>query len=496
MIPVLYSQEIRELDRITIRAQGIASDELMMRAADNLCQAILSDHPKAEDYTLLCGPGNNGGDGLYLACLLKNRYKKVKVFLQGEHFSSDNLLMQQRCTVSGIRIQPLHQYIPENDTAGIIIDALFGSGLNKPLSAFLTDLAGSITATGKKVLAMDVPSGMPAEPLEQGVYPVLKAHTTYSIQYPKLSFFSPEYQPFTGNIRLVNIGLEKPTGLPVHAWLLEEADVVGIFRPRKKQSHKGVFGHGLLLAGSISMPGAMLLSAEAALRSGLGLLTVVSSSENRDLLVSSLPEAMFKDEIRAEELPDSGCKAMAIGPGLGKSDQLKQRLVGLINRGKDIPVVLDADALNSLSYSDLKSISSPIILTPHPLEFDRLFGKSHSWMERLQKALEFCRGENHLIVLKGAVTALVYNSVVYLCDFGNAGLAKGGSGDVLCGILLSQLAQGYSIFESAVMAVYLQGRSASLLIRENHSMESMLPGDLVKEFGNVYRHLNDEKSTT
>ena len=486
---IFTTSQIRQLDQLTIEREPISSIALMERAADRILQQFKKDWNFGRDIVIFAGPGNNGGDGLALGrMLLQIGYEVQVILIHGGKISPDCKQNKDR----------LEQYFPDFFTEQInifsppeitkktiIVDALFGSGLSKPLENTYAAVVDWINRSGNTVVAIDIPSGLCGEQCAADADPVVKANLTYTLQFPKTAFFFAENEKYTGKWKVIDIQLHPGAvaKTETNIYLTEKADIRTMLKPRERFSHKGTFGHTLIWAGKKGMAGAVVLSAKAALRSGAGLVSVHSVEDNRIILQSTVPEAIF-----VSELPDlTNYNSIAIGPGLGTDFQTTEMLFEMLKTMYK-PCVLDADALNIISRHKnfLEFVPENSILTPHPKEFDRLFGASTHSQERMEKAITAAREHGLVIVLKGANTFISTPAgKLYINFTGNPGMAVGGMGDALTGIIAGMLAQGYSPVESSISGVYLHGLAGDLAL-SSQSEESLLPSDLIQNLGNAF----------
>jgi len=473
---------IKQLDAYTIEHEPIASIDLMERAAQAIANELISQWPDKDDirFVIFAGPGNNGGDALAVARLLaSNGYQpEVYLFNTTGKLSPDCEANRDRLTsIAGVDFhEVITQFTPPQLTEDdVIIDGLFGSGLNKPLSGGFASLVKFINAAGATVVSIDIPSGLMGEDnSSHNMEAVVKADYTLSLQFPKLAFLFAENEPYVGAWKVLDIGLSKEAIRQTHT-PYEMGDVSKMryqLKIRSRFSHKGDFGRALLVAGQQGMAGASILASRSCLRSGVGLLTVHVPLCNNTIVQTSVPEAMTSldaNECYFTETPDlAPYQAIGIGPGLGKADATRQALYHLLSHSS-VPMVLDADALNLIgeSHSYLRRLPKGSIITPHPGEMDRLVGKCADSYERLSRAINLAQTCGVYVVLKGAYTAVI--SPEGNCWFnvtGNPGMATGGCGDVLTGIILSLLAQGYDADTAAKMGVYVHGLAGDLAARE------------------------------
>ncbi len=501
---IFTSAEIREIDAATIRLEPVTPAGLMERAATTLFQRVKDIVAPERKINFFVGPGNNGGDGLVLARLMHEDGYLVKVFVveTGSARSSEFHLNADRLERSGVipvLITDSKQF-PAISREEVIIDAIFGTGLRKAPAGIAAEVIRKINETSAFILSVDVPSGLFCE--ENNISDtgsVVMATRTVTFQFPKLSFMFAGNGKYTGTWEVIDIGLHPGTISAMHTpyhYILRES-VRPLLKTRSKFDHKGTFGHALLIAGSYGKAGAAILSAGAALRTGSGLVTVHTPSSSVLAMQAALPEAMVSPDPGSSNvttLPDLALyDAIGAGPGLGTDPDTASVLRSLLERAT-VPVVLDADALNILSqHTEWFELLSPrTILTPHPGEFRRLTGTESSDFDLLQEQLAFAAKHRCVVVLKGAHTSVALpDGTVYFNSTGNPGMATGGSGDVLTGMITSLLAQGYEPAEAAITGVYLHGLSGDIALRI-HSEESVIAGDILMNIGRAFRetHFN------
>jgi NAD(P)H-hydrate epimerase len=379
----------------------------------------------------------------------------------------------------------------------IVIDAIFGSGLKRPADGLAAGVIRQINQIDCTVIAVDIPSGLFGEDNSRNTPDnIIKADITLSFQFPKLSFLFVDNYPFVGEWHLLPIGLHpnaiRDTETPFH--FTEEKDIAPLLKRRAKFDHKGMFGHGLLIAGSQSKTGAALLAAKAALRSGIGLITCHVPWGSGSVIQSSLPEAMIqpdKNQTVISQIENLlSFSAVGIGPGLGTGEETINAFHDLLKTCEK-PMVMDADAINILGLNkDWISLIRPgTILTPHPKEFERIAGKTADGYSRLLKQISFSIEHKCIIVLKGAYTSIsMPDGRVIFNSTGNPGMATAGSGDVLTGIILSLLAQGYSQENASVVAVYIHGLAGDIAA-EKSSFESVIASDIIENTGNAFKRI-------
>lgn len=502
---ILSAQQIRAWDEFTMQQEPIRSIDLMERAATSCVGWLETNGYLYRSFSIYCGKGNNGGDGLAIARMLSARDCPVTVhILEFGHKGTDdfqvNLARLHQTPVNFRFIQDETNFhpLPSDD---IVIDALFGSGLNRALEGVTELLVKHINEAGNEVIAIDIPSGLFVDDSSKGNTAIHAGHTL-SFQCYKPAFLVPENEVCTGVVHILDIGLH-PGYLAEVSTVMELLDpdmIKAVYRPRSPFANKGNFGHALLMAGSYGKMGAAVLAARSCLRSGVGLLTCHVPVCGYEILQAVVPEAMVlvdNDQKNHTTLPDGGpdYRAIGIGPGIGTDPRTAALVKTTMERYRN-PMVIDADALNILAKDPnlLSGLPPYSILTPHPKEFERLFGESVNDFERIQRALDKAKQYQCIIVLKGHYTFIAMpGGKGYFNSTGNAGMAKGGSGDTLTGILTALLAQGYSPGEAAILGVYLHGWAGDLAAAE-HSQESMLPSDLTDKLGKAFLLLSDKGS--
>lgn len=465
---VFAAAEIQKLDALTIAEENIDSAALMERAALVFSNWLQKKFPASTQFYFFCGTGNNGGDGLCAARHLFLKGYAVTIYLIGdsEKASKDHLINLNRAVKFNLLLKKYpHDAFPQISKTDIIVDAIFGSGLNRPPEGHFKELIQKINNSDCTKISIDVPSGFFCD--EPTLSTCIKADHTFSFEFPKQGFFFPENNVYTGEWHIASIGLSNKgmAEITEAAQYIRSEDIQRILRPRQKFGHKGSYGHSLIFAGSPGMEGAAALSAKACLVTGSGLVTICSSTQQ-----SFYPELMY---LHDEDL--HGTKtlekytASGAGPGLGTDESTVQKLKHFITELRN-PLVLDADALNIISQHPalLDQLHPLSILTPHPKEFERLFGKTENSFDQLRKQKLMSAQYNCIIILKRAFTCITTpNGDCYFNSTGNPGMATGGSGDVLAGMVTAFIAQKYTPLESALAAVYLHGLAGDLALHNN-----------------------------
>ncbi|WP_290791029.1 NAD(P)H-hydrate dehydratase [Flavihumibacter sp. UBA7668] len=497
---VLSAEQIRAWDRYTIDNLPIPSIDLMERAAAACVKWLeINNLIAQEQFYIFCGKGNNGGDGLAIARLLQKFNRPVDVFiLETGHLGSPDFQQNlHRLHTLPVTIHFIQESSPFPDIPEevLIIDALLGTGLNRPASGRVAELIMYINRFPNAVISIDLPSGLFTDQTTIP-NPCIKAGLTLSFQCYKTALLMAENSPYYGVPIILDIGLD-PRFLKsiTPPYELSDKELVhAILQPRPAHAHKGNFGHALLLAGSYGKMGAAVLAAKACLRSGAGLLTTLVPHEESIALPIAIPETMsahYQDQEPGEVLADTErFKTIGIGPGLGQDTRAKNWLHYLIQKFRK-PMVLDADALNILSVIPglLEEIPAFSILTPHPKEFDRLAPGASNDFERMNAASRLAIQYQVIIVLKGHHSFIAMpGGRAWFNTTGNAAMAKGGSGDVLTGILTGLLARGYSPEQAVLLGVYLHGTAGEIASRQ-WGMESVLATDLIDSIGAAFLEL-------
>jgi NAD(P)H-hydrate epimerase len=477
-----------------------------MERAGTTCAEYLLRHLPMTDYDkimVFCGPGNNGGDGLVIARLLAQQGLFVETVLCNENGKTsnefaENLEHLNRLPLTNLSIVEYAPALFQPNPQVLVIDALFGIGLSKPLKGYYADIVEQVNQLPVTKAAIDVPSGLFIDSHTPATYKVLRANLTLTFQFQKLAYVMPENADRVGKVEILDIGLRMPEEqLEQMIPCVEMSLAKQIRRPVALFAHKGTFGHGLLIAGSRKMPGAAVLASNAALRVGAGKLTTHLPAAVASSLPFTIPEAMLSvdandDFFTGIDLENySSVNAIAIGPGLGRNPKTEAALGTLLDEIQ-MPVVLDADALNILADNKtwLAYLPSGSILTPHVREFERLAGKAKDDFDRLEKLRTFAKHYGVVVILKGRYSAVAMpDGNLFFNTTGNPGMATGGSGDVLTGILLGLLTRGYLSEEAALFGVFLHGLAGDLAVEGSESLESLLASDICKNIGKAYRKM-------
>lgn len=496
---IFSAAQIKNWDTFTIANEPITSIDLMERAAAKCCDWLLQHDYFQKRFHVFCGKGNNGGDGLAIArMLIKNKYPVTVYILEtgkkGAPDFQENLARLHQCSTDIHFIQS-PDFFPHIKKQDIIIDALFGTGLNKPLEGISSQLVNHINNSHAEIIAIDLPSGLFADSSSKGNM-VINASITLSFQQYKLAFLLPENEKYCGQVYLLNIGLQKSFEDMENSnfELNEEAFIKQLYKPRHAFAHKGNFGHAALLCGSYGMMGAAVLSAGACLRAGVGKLTSYIPECGYSIVQTAVPEAMCKvngDQYIVNAEGVDKFNAVGIGPGIGLHPTHAALLSSIFSKVQK-PMLIDADALTILAQDKnlLAQVPALSILTPHPKEFENLFGKAENDFARLQLAIEKSKAYNIYIILKGHYSFIsTPQGKGYFNNTGNAGMATAGSGDVLSGIVTALLAQEYTPLQACLLGTWLHGKAGDFAAAKL-SQEAMLAGDITSSLGDAFRSLS------
>ena len=496
---ILSNQQMRMADLFTMESRKISSTELMEHAANMCFEWIIQQTHSDAHYVVLCGPGNNGGDGWVIARLLLNAGRKVQVFaMDVSELSHDNALNKERFLAVGGEFSILRENSAgQMHNATVIIDALFGSGLNRPVDKELGQLFRSINHLNAIRISIDAPSGFFTDVPMPEKAEAIHAHHTLCFHSPSLQYLFPESQRYFGQWHVLNIGLLEPQTAEFaddsfsnfHYTVLPDLND-DLLKPNHF-AHKGNNGHALIIGGSHGKTGAVVMATKACIRSGVGLCSSYIPAESYSILQSSVPEAMVFTSEEMEHLSGSfnpePFGAIGFGPGTGMHDDTVRIFKNLLQNTSD-SLVIDADGLNILAENKtwLSFIPNNSILTPHPGELDRLTQKANSGFERLENARGLSRKSGAIVVLKGAFTAICSPSgEVHFNSTGNAGMAKGGSGDILTGLLTGLLARGIPAFHAARIAVFIHGIAGDIA-SQKRGVIAMHAGDILDSLSDAW----------
>ena len=509
---ILNASQIKAVDKATIENRKITSLDLMEKAASKCFEWFENqdDIDETNDIHIFCGMGNNGGDGLALARMLILEFYAVNVYIV--HFSdkmSDDFISNYN-RAEEFEIHPISIHseddFPEIKETDFVVDAIFGSGLSKAPDGFTKKLIQFINQSKAKVIAIDIPSGMFVDKRISDVDSVVKSTITLSFQQPKLSFLLPENEEFIPQFELLDIGLDQDfiESLETDTYFTVREDILKFYKKRKKFSHKGTYGHALIMGGSFGKMGSVSLASRAALKIGSGLVTAYIPKCGYQILQTAVPEAMV--EVDAEnELEFFNYKSqtdvIGLGIGMGTHEKTAEGLYVFL-KTNTLPKVIDADALNLIAQNKdvLNFLDENCVLTPHPKELERLMGSWQNDFEKLDKIKAFTKQFPVVLVVKGAHTIVAQKGNLHFNSTGSPALAKAGSGDVLTGIITGLIAQKYTPLEAAIMGAYLHGLSADVFTSIN-APETFMAGDIINFLPgafnallNPYIHKNDSES--
>jgi len=501
MIKIPNIVQIREADQYTIKHEPVSSIDLMERASKSCFDWINAKfQDNKQNFVVFAGSGNNGGDGLAIARMLIEKGYPVNVFFVklSDSISPDCETNLSRLK-NQINVQTINSIdnLPSFAVDSIIIDSLLGSGISREPDGLVLKVIEAINAAKNKVISIDLPSGLFADHSSVNhKSKIVKADITLTIGAPKLALFMPESNEFCGDWFFIPIGLHNDylEQLSTNNFFVEFSDFKNILPQRKKFSHKGTYGHALIMAGSKGKTGAAVLATQSCLRSGCGLTTIHCPASSLNIIQTAAPEAMVsvdKNENCISEIPDlNQFSAIAFGPGCSQNKATASALKFLIQETK-VPLVIDADGLNILSGNKtwLAFLPKNTILTPHPKEFSRLFGETKNDFDRLDLAIKSAKKYGCIIILKGAYTSIItpQGHVFFNCS-GNPGMATGGSGDVLTGLIVGLLSQGIEQLHAALLAVFLHGLSGDIAASEL-TQEAMKAGDLADYLPNAWSQI-------
>jgi len=500
---IFSSDQIREIDKFTINSEPIASVDLMERAAQRLWKNISNKFKPLENkFLVIAGQGNNGGDGLAIARLMHLAGADMKVvFCNFSNNSSPDCLanLERLRKLCPDKIQEIaHAGEIDIEEDRIILDCIFGTGLTRLVTGQYAEIITKINDSKCFVISIDIPSGLFGEDNTRNNGAVTKANTTYTIQNPPLSSMFAENSEFYGDIKIIPIGLSEKAieDTKTDYSVVEHQDISQLIKKRKRFDHKGIYGHALLIAGSYGKAGAAILAAKACVRSGAGLTTVHVPEKIVDVIQVSVPEAMLsidKSEKHFSEIQTiDNYSAIGIGPGLATEQKSKQALLTLLKNNKK-PIVIDADGLNILATekSLTKFLKPGNIITPHPKEFERLFGEFENSMKKISFMKKFSSETGVIIILKGGFTAIsLADGKIYFNTGGNPGMATGGSGDVLTGVITSLLAQGYNPEDAALLSVYIHSKAGDMAA-DKYGQVSLIASDIIEFLPDAFRQFED-----
>ena len=486
---ILSAKEIMEADAYTIRNEPVKSIDLMERASIAFVELFAKHFPSQKEIKVFCGTGNNGGDGLAISRLLINKGYHVHTYVVKVNDGTTpdfNINYNRLIELTKVKDILRSTDIPEISNNEVVIDALFGTGLTRPVTGIFAETIETINKSGAIIVSVDIASGLQADQPSTGDH-IIRPSLTISFQVPKMAFFIPENEQYVGNWEIADIGLSKDF---IHNTFSKNFFTTPDFvkshlKKRKKFAHKGEFGKALIISGSYGKMGAAVLCAKACLRSGIGLLTMHIPRCGYEIIQTAVPEAMSsidREKNLISGYPDlKGFNTVGIGPGIGTHESTINMLGKLLENSLS-PMVLDADALNILSRNNylLDNLPPGSILTPHLIEFERIAGACKNHFERIERQRQLSVHLHVIIILKGAYTSVsLPDGTIYFNSTGNPGMAKGGTGDVLTGVVTALLGQNYSSNEAAILAVYLHGLAGDIAV-ESKDQESLIASDIIE----------------
>ncbi|WP_299212157.1 NAD(P)H-hydrate dehydratase [uncultured Dokdonia sp.] len=499
----IYSRkQIYEAHKITAEKEKLPSINLMERAGGYMYEWV-NERLKGGKVPIkvFCGIGKNGGDGMVLArYLIENNYNVTTYIVNYNTKRVPDFLEAYSRLKSATKNWPIvlkeGDELPEISPQDIVIDAIFGIGLNRAAQDWVKKLFAAINDSKAYVLSVDIPSGMYMDLSPQEGDVIVRPRFTLSYQAPKLPFFLPATAPIMQAWDILNIGLDPEYLIttPTDVELIGKQEVIKMYRSRDQFSHKGMFGHSVLIGGSYGKMGAIVLSSKAAMRAGSGMVTAYVPQLGVPILQTAIPEVMtetdnFNGKVLEEIDFQTEANAIGIGPGMG-TDPKTAKAVEAFLKGQKTPMIIDADAINIIAANPtlLEHVPNLSIFTPHLGELERLIGTWKDDFDRLKKTAEFAKNHDIIIVMKGAHTIVTYDMKLYINDSGNPGLATAGSGDVLTGVITGLLAQSYHPMEAALMGVYFHGRAADIAINQ-YGIEGLIASDVTEFLGRAYMDL-------
>jgi len=498
---ILSKEQLVQANQYTIQNQNITFLDLMERAGKAVFQLIdqrLNGNPVP--IHVFCGLGNNGGDGLVLARYLVEHGYIVHTYIvnfssnRSEGFMQNFNRLKEIVTPWPYQIKGIEDF-PKIASSEIVIDAIFGLGLNRSMESWVKKLIQYINASQCYKISIDVPSGIKADEAPETKDAVIYANSCLTFQSPKLVFFLPETAGYIQDLEILDVGLDQKfiQQLPLNISLIGKQEVLPVYIPRDKFGHKGTYGHSLIIGGSKGKIGSVVLAAKASMRIGSGLTTVVIPQCGYEVLQSTLPEVMVCENDSDNYIIDFEVNfipsAIGIGVGLGKKSKTIASFKKFLKVNK-MPLVLDADAINIISENNdlLELLPESTVLTPHPKELERLIGSWKDDFEKLDKVKDFSNKYKCIVLIKGAHSITVIGNQLYVNTTGNPGMATAGSGDVLTGIITGLISQGYTPKNATIFGVYLHGTAGDLALRE-FGYQALMASDIIKYIGKAYMDL-------
>ncbi len=498
---VFSTEQLYEANKVTEAKQEVSFNDLMERAGTQIFNWF---HQRLQGAPVpvhvFCGIGNNGGDGLVVARLLVENGYNVKTYIvnYSDKRSKDFLINYDRIknvTKDWPLLMTCEDDFPAMTPDDIVIDGMFGIGINRSPEGWVKKLIQYINAQPCFKLAIDMPSGMFADAPTEDLETVIQANHTLTFQAPKLAFFLPATGKFTGYFDVLDIGIDREflATNPGIATVISKPNAQRMYKQRAKFSHKGSFGHTLIVAGSYGSIGAAILSTKGAFRIGAGKVTAFIPECGYTAMQTAVPEAMVitndADDFITDITHHFEPTAIAVGMGIGTKKATADALLALFKNTKS-PIVIDADAINCISENKelLKHIPENAVFTPHLGELEKLVGKWKNDFDKIERAKKFAKKHKAIVVIKGANTLTVFEDHIYINTSGNPGMATAGSGDVLSGAIVGLLSQGYDPLTAAMFGVYLHG-SAGNIVSHAISYEGTMAGDIADALGEAFIEL-------
>ncbi|WP_066187464.1 NAD(P)H-hydrate dehydratase [Gracilibacillus timonensis] len=500
---IVTAKEMYEIDRYAIEETGIAGKILMENAGSKVAGALLRDYQHCHQVAIVVGSGNNGGDGFVVGRYLQESGLKVTLFqvVEDKKIKGDAAYHKQLSLQSGVtlvHVDAVSQLKEQLLTFDIIVDAILGIGVQGDIRQPIHGIIDSINQTPRPTISIDIPSGLPAtdsEPVDMAI----QANHTYIIATPKVSLFCEPLQGYYGSWQVLSIAIPNQAYVPIKKGVWQEQDVLATLPRRGIFSHKGSHGKGVVIGGQQTMPGSIALAARAALRSGAGLITAATVVANIPVVANYCTEATYQPlanmtEALSEEALSALASHDAIAVGMGMGRNNSQLLPGLLY-DTDKPLLIDADGLYHLKtlLSSKWKRTAPVVISPHYGEMAMLTDQRLEMVKQAPFTLSKQFAEEHqvYIVLKGKHTIITSpDGQQIVSSQGNAGLAKGGTGDVLSGVLLTMLMQQENVMTALANGCYLHGRSAEILVEQQHSEVDLLASDVIEGLSQVFRTLS------
>lgn len=505
----IYSAEQLYIgDQLTIKNQQLGPTDLMERAGMQVFQWLHSRMQGAQvPVRIFCGIGNNGGDGLVLARhLVEHGYNVHTYVVNCSDKRSKNFLINydriKQVTKNWPTLIKDEGGFPEIHRDDVVVDAIFGIGLNRPLKGWVKKMAQHLNAAGAFILAIDLPSGLYANAPIKDPEAVVRANHTLAFQFPKLAFFMPTTGGFTQTWETLDIGIDPEFVMntqPLGSFTNRQ-HLLSWYVPRAKFAHKGDYGHTLIAGGSYGKMGAAVLASKSALRMGSGLVTAYVPKCGVDIVQQTAVEAMVISDTNQEYLSEfSGNPndyTLVVGMGMGTHTASVKALEQLLKNSKK-PVVIDADAINILAAKPdlIKDVPKNSVLTPHPGELERLIGKWKDDYDKLKKAKAFSKANEVVLLIKGAHTCVLLGDAMFINSTGNPGMATAGSGDVLAGAIGGLMAQHYESWQAAVMAVYMHGSAGDIAVQQL-GYQALTASDIIANMGEAFIQLFQPEEAT